>query len=92
MIYQVNFTTKALRDIDELRKAGQKGVLAKLEALTEELKRHPYSGTGQVEQLKGNMRGYYSRRLDHGNRLVYKVEERIVTVTVASAKGHYGDK
>ncbi|MFW6223071.1 MAG: Txe/YoeB family addiction module toxin [Bacteroidota bacterium] len=53
---------------------------------------HPKTGTGQVEELKGNMQGKWSRRIDKKNRLVYTIDDEIVTVEVISAKGHYGDK
>ena len=52
----------------------------------------PFHGTGQVEQLKGELQGFWSRRIDKGSRLVYKIDEDIVTVFVISMKGHYGDK
>ena len=51
-----------------------------------------YTGTGQVEALKGNLSGYWSRRIDKFYRIIYTVEEEVVTVTIISAKGHYGDK
>ena len=73
-------------------KSGQKKTLRKIVALFEELRQHPNSGTGQVEQLKGELQGFWSRRIDKGSRLVYKIDEDIVTVFVISMKGHYGDK
>jgi toxin YoeB len=63
-----------------------------LESLIYELSEHPATGTGQVEQLKGNFSGFWSRRIDKSNRLIYSIHEEIVTVTVISAKGHYGQK
>lgn len=35
--------------------------------------------------------GYYSRRINLQNRLVYKVHEDIKTVVVHSMRSHYGD-
>ena len=67
-------------------------ILQKIVSLFEELQQHPETGTGQVEQLKGNLQGYWSRRIDKGSRLIYKIEQEIVTVFVISLKGHYGDK
>lgn len=60
--------------------------------LFEELQLHPKTGTGQMEQLRGNLNGFWSRRIDKGSRLIYKIEEEVVTVIVISFKGHYGDK
>ena len=50
------------------------------------------TGTGQVEQLKGDLAGLWSRRIDKGNRLIYRIEDEMVTVFVISAKGHYDSK
>lgn len=66
--------------------------MSKLEKLLVELIEHPDTGTGQVEALRGNYVGYWSRRLDQKNRLIYTIEETTVTVTVVSVLGHYGDK
>lgn len=52
----------------------------------------PTTGTGQVEQLKGNLSGFWSRRIDKGSRMIYTIENEKVIVTVVSLNGHYGDK
>ncbi len=49
-------------------------------------------GTGQVEQLKGDRQDQWSRRIDKKNRLIYTIDDEVVTVEVISAKGHYDDK
>lgn len=92
MAYIIAFEPKAVQDITELKKAGNKAVIAKIEKLLLELREHPTTGTGQVEALKGNLSGFWSRRIDKFNRMIYTVEEEIVTVTVISAKGHYNKK
>ena len=71
---------------------GKKKTLLKIAALLEELCEHPTTGTGKVEQLKGDLEGYWSRRINKASRLIYKIEEDIITVFVISLKGHYGDK
>ena len=53
---------------------------------------HPSEGTGQPEILKYNMAGLYSRRINKKHRLVYSIEETIVTVQVLSAWSRYGDR
>jgi len=91
-MYTLDITVQAKTDIAYLKKNGGKAVTQKIEKLLQELIEHPKTGTGQVEQLKGNMHGKWSRRIDKKNRLVYTIDEEIVTVEVLSAKGHYGDK
>ncbi|WP_075556294.1 Txe/YoeB family addiction module toxin [Parabacteroides timonensis] len=92
MAYIIVFEPKAIQDIAELKKSGNKTVITKIERLLLELKEHPTTGTGQVEALKGNLSGFWSRRIDKFNRLIYTIEEEKITVTVVSAKNHYGDK
>ena len=40
--------------------------------------------------LKGNFRGYASIRIDHKNRLIFRVDE--VTIYIAQCGGHYDDE
>lgn len=44
-------------------------------------------GLGKPEALKDNLSGYYSRRIDDKNRLVYRVNNGVIEI--ASCKGHY---
>lgn len=92
MAYIIKLEPKALEDISELKKSGNKAAIVKIERLLLELAEHPTTGTGQVEQLKGNLSGFWSRRIDKFNRMVYTIEEEIITVTIISAKGHYNSK
>lgn len=69
---------------------GKFGIEIKPEA-KKDLEKH-YSGTGQPEQLKYELSRYWSRRINKKDRIVYSVEDHIVTVTIVSALGHYGDK
>lgn len=83
---------KAVNDIAELKKSGNKATIAKIERLLLELREHPTTGTGQVEALKDNLSGFWSIRIDKFNRMVYTIDEEIITVFIISAKGHYGEK
>jgi toxin YoeB len=89
MTYKLIFQRQAEKDLDEWSKSGAKKLLNKIFDLFDELKEHPTTGTGKVEQLKGNLSGFWSRRIDKENRIIYKVEDHIITVTVISCKGHY---
>lgn len=91
-MYTLYITVQARKDIAYLKKNGGKAVTNKIEKLLQELIEHPRTGTGQVEQLRGNMQGKWSRKIDKKNRLVYTIDNEIVTVEVISAKGHYDDK
>lgn len=92
MRYKLILMPEAERHLQEWCKSGQKKILLKIAALLEELCEHPTTGTGKVEQLKGDLEGFWSRRINKDSRLIYKIEEDIITVFVISLKGHYGDK
>jgi len=56
-------------------------------ALLKDTKRNPFEGVGKPEPLKHNHSGYWSRRIDKVNRLVYKVTDD--AIVVMSCKNHY---
>ena len=73
-------------------KSGDKASIKKIEKILIELTNTPYTGTGNPEQLKYELTGFWSRKVNQKDRLIYKVEENIVTVFVISAMGHYNQK
>lgn len=87
-MYRIVFSEDAKKDLKELtRKAPQ--AVAKLSKLLDEVRKHPRTGTGQVEPLKGYGGNVYSRRITREHRLVYRIYEEVVEVLVLSAFGHY---
>ena len=92
MGYIIDFSKDAKEDIESYKKAGNKIAIARISRIIEELKVHPETGIGKPEKKKHNLSGYWSREIDKKNRMLYKIEENIVTVTVVSAMGHYDDK
>lgn len=92
MNYKLKLTEEAEKQLLHWKKSGQKKDIAKILSLFQELGEHPTTGTGQVEQLKGSLSGYWSRRINKHFRIIYSICEEIVTVEVISVKSHYGDK
>lgn len=92
MTYELILMPEAARHLVEWRKSGKKKTLKKIADLFEELRQHPTTGTGHVEQLKGNYSGYWSREINKGDRMIYNIEDDKVIVNVVSLRGHYGDK
>jgi len=78
--------------LSAIEKSGDKSSIKKVERIIAELYVHPETGTGKPEKLKFELAGYWSRRINKKDRLVYLIENNIVTVTIVSAIGHYGDK
>ena len=62
----------------------------KISALIEEIARTPFAGTGKPEPLRGNLSGFWSRRITGERRLVYKVEQG--ALVVAACKYHCAKK
>tara|TARA_B110000977_G_C10959671_1_gene448025 strand:+ start:800 stop:1060 length:261 start_codon:yes stop_codon:yes gene_type:complete len=61
--------------------------LKRINKLIEETKRHPFEGIGKPEPLKANLSGYWSRRVDDKNRLVYSIEDDYIIIL--SCRLHY---
>jgi toxin YoeB len=64
----------------------------KIEKILIELTETPYNGIGQPEALKHNLSGFWSRKINQKDRIIYSVNENLVIVDVVSAIGHYLDK
>jgi len=92
MIYSLRLTQIAIHDLERHKKSGNKKLLQKIEVLLEELREHPRTGTGKPEKLKFDLDGFCSRRIDKKHRLIYRIENEIITVVILSAYSHYGDK
>ena len=64
-----------------------KKTLKRINALLKDIQRESYNGIGKPEPLKGNLSGWWSRRIDDTNRIVYR--EKDGAIIIASVKGHY---
>ena len=67
-----------------------KKIFSKIGSLIKEVTRTPFTGTGKPEPLRGNLSGFWSRRITDKHRLVYKVEQDVLII--AACKSHYSDK
>lgn len=64
-----------------------KKTLKRINALIRDAQRSPYEGIGKPEPLKNNLSGWWSRRVDESNRLVYKVQDGLLII--AECRTHY---
>lgn len=55
-------------------------IVREINNLIEEISRHPFKGTGKPEPLKGDLTGFWSRRITKVDRLVYIVQDDVVYV------------
>ena len=61
--------------------------LKRINKLIKDALRTPYDGIGKPEELKNNLSGYWSRRIDDTNRLVYTVDDTVLSII--SCRYHY---
>ena len=66
-----------------------KKILKRINVLIKDVQRNTYEGIGKPEPLKGNLSGWWSRRIDDLNRIVYC--EKDGAIVIASCNGHYED-
>jgi len=90
MTYKVEINEQAECDLLRLFKYEPKA-FQKAQALLDELRLHPKTGTGHPEQLKG-FPCTWSRHITKKHRLVYEVHDMQVIVLVLTAYGHYDDR
>lgn len=64
-----------------------KKMLRKVNELIKQCQRDPFKGIGKPEPLVGNLTNWWSRRINHEHRLIYKVEED--TMYILQCRKHY---
>jgi len=67
--------------------ASDRKVARRITRLIAEIQHDPFSGIGKPEPLKGELSGYWSRRIDDEHRLVYRADE--FEVKIVKARYHY---
>ena len=67
-----------------------KKTLKRINVLLEAAARDPFIGIGKPEPLRGDLSGFWSRRIDDTNRLVYEATETSLNIVVCCY--HYGEK
>jgi toxin YoeB len=63
--------------------ASDRKVARRITRLVAEIGRTPFEGIGKPEPLKGDLTGYWSRRIDDEHRLVYRADEKEVKILKA---------
>ncbi len=64
-----------------------KKTLKRINTLVAAIKRSPFEGMGKPESLRQNLSGFWSRRIDEANRLVYAVDN--THITLIACRYHY---
>ena len=66
-----------------------KKMIKRINQLLQDISRNGYSGIGKPEPLKGDLSGFWSRRIDETHRLVYRISAD--NIEIIQCKGHYQD-
>ena len=66
-----------------------KKILRRINQLLQDISHNGYDGLGKPEPLKGNLSGFWSRRIDDTHRLVYRVSDDMIEIL--QCRGHYND-
>ncbi len=82
----ISFTTKAWEEYCYWQTQDKK-TLKRINLLLVDIQRNRFEGIGKPEPLKENLSGYWSRRIDDTNRLVYKINNE--QIEIIQCKGHY---
>jgi len=62
--------------------------LKRANQIVRDIQRSPYEGIGKPEPLKGDLSGWWSRRIDDTNRVVYRLKGDFTEI--AQCRGNYG--
>ena len=90
--FRIEITYEAEKDFAKHYKWGNKSNISTIQKKLLELENTLYQGIGKLKKLKHQFSGFWSRRINQKDRLVYKVDEDIITIFVVLAMGHYSDK
>lgn len=64
--------------------------LKRINSLLRDIDRNGYEGIGKPEPLKDNLSGWWSRRIDDSNRIVYRIHQG--RIEIIQCGSHYRDK
>ena len=84
MDWKIEFSRNVLKDAKKLKAANLE---SNLKALLETIRNNPYEPP--YEKLSGNLKGYFSRRINIKHRLVYSIDEETKIIRVVSVWSHY---
>ena len=82
----IAFTIKAWEEYCYLQSQDKK-TLKRINTILADIQRDNFVGIGKPEPLKNNFAGYWSRRIDSSNRLIYRINNN--QIEILQCKGHY---
>ena len=86
MSYEIRYSKRAVKDVPKIKQAK---LNIKLKGLLDIIREDPFQNTPPYEKLLGELKEYYSRRINLQHRLVYKVNEEEKQIQIVSIWSHY---
>lgn len=86
MKLNVEFTANAWGQMSEIIQTDKK-MMKQVIKLIDDTMRNPFSGLGKPEPLRMDLQGFWSKRVDKKNRMVYRVTDK--SIQIIALKGHY---
>ena len=90
--YKIKIQPLAEKHLMLHKNSGDQATIKKIQKIFEDLAEHPTYGTGKPEELKHDLKGYWSRRINQKDRIIYSINNQTIIVEVVAAMGHYFDK
>jgi len=84
---KLTWSTSSWEDYLYWQKVDKK-IVKRINELIKSCKRTTFEGIGKPEALKGDLQGYWSRRITSEHRLVYKYDNE--QILIAACRYHYG--
>ena len=82
--YEIKFTKEAFKDTKKLSPALKKKLKT---ILVNRIAVEPYTG----KKLVGDLKNFYSVRLNYSDRIIYSINEDSHTIFIHRTRTHYGD-
>ena len=86
MSYEIRYTKNAIKDVERVKQAK---LNEKLKSLILIIKENPFQNPPPYEKLLGDLKDFYSRRINIKHRLVYKVNNSKKQIQILSVWTHY---
>ena len=86
---EVVLLAKAKKDYLYWKQLGDQRIMKRITQLLKDIEKHPYTGIGKPEPLKGNHQGKWSRRITDEHRMVYSISSGRIYIYVFSMRYHY---
>lgn len=86
---EVVLLEKAKKDYLYWKQLGDQRIMKRITKLLKDIEKHPFTGIGKPEPLKGNHQGKWSRRITDEHRMVYSISSGRIYIYVFSMRYHY---